>query len=140
MYRYMIKRGIVNILDLFIIHALTGNTDLLEWHEEINPGLKCAMVNYYASDGVVSEIRGLDVIEKMEDCSFLLRIGHIGQKCNAEHAILSKMTMIHFCNHSAEQLATDVEQSNKVFSVRNENNIDMVYDRINPTVIANWWK
>ena len=33
MYRYMIKREIVNILDLFIIHALTGSTELLEWHE-----------------------------------------------------------------------------------------------------------
>lgn len=139
MYRYMIKRGIVNILDLFIIHALTGSTDLLEWHEEINPGLKCAMVNYFASDGVVSEIRGFDEIEKMEDCNFLLRIGHIGQKCDTEHAILSKMTMIHFCNQSAEQLAKDVEQANKVFFVLDENGKDMVYDRINPTVIANWW-
>ena len=139
MYRYMVKRGIVNILDLFIIHALTGSTELLEWHEEINPGLKCAMVNYYASDGVVSEFRGFDEIEKTEDCNFLLREGHIGQVCDTEHAILSKMAMIHFCNHSAEQLARDVELANKVCSVRDQNNNDMVYDRMNPAVIANWW-
>ena len=139
MYRYMIKRGIVNILDLFIIHALTGKTDLLEWHKENNPGLKCAMVNYYASNGVVSEIKGLEEIEKMEDCSFLLKIGNLGQRCDIEHAILSKMAMIHFCNHSAKKLADDVKLANEAFSIKDENDNDMIYDRINPTIIANWW-
>ena len=139
MYRYMIKRGIVNILDLFIIHALTGSTKLLEWHEESNPGLKCAMVNYYASDGTVSSICGVDEIRKMEDCSLLLQIGQEGQKCDTQHAILSKMAMIHFCNHSAGKLAEDVECANNLYSVRNENNCDMVYDRMNPSIVANWW-
>ena len=139
MYRYMIKRGIVNILDLFIIHALTGSTKLLEWHEESNPGLKCVMVNYYASDGTISNICGVDEIGKMEDCSLLLQIGQEGQKCDAQHAILSKMAMIHFCNHSAGKLAEDVECANILYSVRNENNRDMVYDRMNPSIIANWW-
>ena len=139
MYRYMIKRGIVNILDLFIVHALTGSTDYLEWHEEKQPGLKCAMVNYYAADGTVSTIHGLDDLEAMEDCNFLLRIGKIGQKCNSEQAILSKMAMIHFCNHSAEKLAKDIEFANDIYSVKDENGKDMIYDRMNPTVIANWW-
>lgn len=139
MYRYMIKRGIVNILDLFIIHALTGSTKLLEWHKESNPGLKCAMVNYYASDGTITGFRGLKEIEEMEDCNFILQTGQIGERCDTEHAILSKMTMIHFCNHSAEQLSKDVEYANNVYSVLNEKRNDMVYDRMNPSVIANWW-
>ena len=139
MYRYMIKREIVNILDLFIIHALTGSTELLEWHEEKNPGLKCAMINYYASDGTISEIRGLDDIESMKDCNFVLWIGHIGQKCDTRKAILSKIAMIHFCNHSAQALAKDVERANSLCSVNDENGKDMVYDRISPSVIADWW-
>lgn len=139
MYRYMIKRGIVNILDLFIIHALTGNTKLLEWHEENNPGLKCVVVNYYAVDGTVSEVCGLDEIKQMEDFNFLLPIVQIGQKCDTQKAILSKMSMVHFCNHSAEKLAEDVEYANSVFSVKDEDGKDMVYDRMDPAVIANWW-
>lgn len=139
MYRYMIKRGVVNVLDLFIIHALTGNTNLLEWHKEIEPGMKCAMVNYYASDGVITGFTGLDEIKQMEDCNFLLQTGQIGEKCDTEHAILSKMTMVHFCNHSAEKLASDVECANRIYSAKDENGADMVYDRMDPSVIANWW-
>ncbi len=139
MYRYMIKRGIVNILDLFIIHALTGSTDLLEWHEETNPGLKCSMINYYSTGGTVSGFCGLDDIKQMEDCNFLLQTGRVGEKCDANRAILSKMTMVHFCNHSAEKLAEDVSYANSVYSIKNEDGTDMVYDRINPAIIAEWW-
>ena len=139
MYKYMIKRGIVNILDLFIVHALTGNTKLVEWNEDKEPGMKCVMVNYYASDGTISAFCGLDTIQGMADCNFLLQTGKVGEKCDTERAILSKMTMVHFCNHSATKLAKDVEYANSIYSVRDENNKDMVYDRMEPTVIANWW-
>lgn len=139
MYRYMIKRGIVNLLDLFIIHALTGSTKMLEWHEEKKPGMKCAMVNYYASDGTISGFNGLEEIQQMDDCNFLLQTGQIGEKCDMNHAILSKTTMVHFCNHSAEKLSRDIEYANSVYSILDENGKDMVYDRMNPSVIANWW-
>lgn len=139
MYRYMIKRGIVNILDLFIIHALTGSTELLEWQKEPKPGLKCAMVNYYATDGIITKISGIDEIRQMDDCNFLLQIGKTGQKCDTKRAILSKVTMIHFCSYSANKLAEDIEYANSVYSVQNENGRDMVYDRIEPSVVANWW-
>ncbi|MBQ4516223.1 MAG: hypothetical protein II978_05490 [Clostridia bacterium] len=138
-YTYMSERGIVNILDLFIIHALTGSTELLEWKEEKNPGLKCAMVNYYAADGKVSEFKGLDEIENMDDCSILIQFGKVGDKCDTQRAILSKMSMVHFCNHSPEKLAEDVAHANNVYSVRDENGNDMVYDRMDPSVITKWW-
>lgn len=139
MYRYMIKRGIVNILDLFIIHALTGSTELLEWKEEKEPGIKCVMVNYYAADGTVSGIRGIEEIKKMDDFNFLLEYTRVGTKCDMDKAILSKMAMIHFCNHSAEKLAEDVACANSVYSVKDEAGQDMIYDRMDPAVIANWW-
>lgn len=139
MYRYMIKRDIVNVLDLFIIHALTGSTELLEWKEEKEPGLKCVMVNYYAADGNLSGIRGIEEIKKMDDFNFLLEYTRVGTKCDMDKAILSKLAMIHFCNHSAEKLAEDVAHANKVYSAVDEANNDMVYDRMDPAVIANWW-
>lgn len=140
MYRYMIRRGIVNILDLFILHALTGSTELLQWQEEENPGLKCAMINYYAADGTVSGFRGLEDIEKMADCNFLLQAGKVGQECNTRQAILSKMTMIHFCNHSPRALADDIAYANSVYQALDEKGDDMVYDRIDPEYVAAWWR
>lgn len=139
MYQYMIQRGIVNILDLFIVHALTGSTALVEWRAEEKPGLKCAIVNYFATDGTVSGFDGIEEIRSMRDCNFLLQFGRLGEICSSDKAILSKMTMIHFCNSSAEELAKDIAFANSVYSVKNEYNEDIVYDRINPAIVSSWW-
>lgn len=140
MYKYMLRRGIVNLLDIFISHALLGNTDLVVWNEENQKGLKCAMVNFFATNGTVSEIVGAKKIEALDDCNFVINPGKIGQKCDASHAILSKIHMFHFCNASAEKLAEDIAFANSVYSVKNENGQDMVYDRIDPDFVKNWWK
>ena len=34
----------------------------------------------------------------MKDCNFCLEIGKVNQKCLFDSAILSKITMFHFCN------------------------------------------
>ncbi len=139
MYRYMEKRGVVNVLDLFIVHALTGSMRTVEWNEEKNPGLKYAMINYYAADGIVSEINGIEEIEKMKDCSLFMQFGRVGEKCDTTKAILSKMSMVHFYNHSAEALAEDTAYANQVYEVKDEHGEDMIYDRVDPSIIANWW-
>ncbi len=139
MYNYMIRRGVVNLLDIFISHALTGNTDLVDFKEEKENLLKCAMINYYASSGTVTNIIGADKIQDLPDCNFSIQPNGIGKVCDASHAILTKIHMFHFCNESAECLAKDVEYANSVYSVLDEDGKDMVYDRIDPKIIKNWW-
>ena len=139
MYNYIIKKDMINILDVFIVHALTGSTHLLTYSSDKYPELKCAVVNYYAKDGVISETKGLDDIRSMKDCSFILQLGNKGQACDTKHAILFKNTMIHFCNDSPIELAKDVESANEKYSIVDENNVDMVYDRIDSKIIENWW-
>ncbi len=139
MHRYTTKQGKVNVLDIFIVHALTGSTELVEWHKEEDTDLKCVTVNYYAANGTVSSFEGTDSITKLKDCIFFIQFGKIGERCDTKRAILSKMSMVHFCNNSSQKLAEDVEYANSVYSVKDENNNDMVYDRLEPSVIANWW-
>lgn len=139
MYQYVLQRDSYNPLDILIYHALTGDTKSLV-KKYVNSDLKCLTVNYYAKDGVIREINGIEKIKKMNDCTFLLNIGHIGQKCDSSKAILSKITMIHFCSIDALKLSKDIEKANKLYSIISEDNKDIVYDRINPTLVNNWWK
>ena len=139
MHRYISALGIVNVLDIFIVHALTGSTELVEWRKEEDTGLKCVTVNYYAANGTVSSFEGTDSITKMKDCIFFIQYGKTGEKCDTEKAILSKMSMFHFCNHSPSALAHDVETANKTYEIKDESGHDMIYDRMNPMVIADWW-
>ncbi|MBQ3865757.1 MAG: hypothetical protein II776_02560 [Clostridia bacterium] len=139
LYQYLIRRGVANILDLFICHALTGKTDQIEWHEESRSDLKCAMVNYYAVDGTIGSITGGDEVSGLEECSFLLELGRVGVRCDTKHAILTKLAMAHFCDPSAEKLAAAVKLANNAYAVLDENGKDMIYDRMDPAVIANWW-
>lgn len=140
MYRYMCERGGVNVLDIFIYHALTGNTRGVRWEKETRPNLKCAMVNYYAAEGTVASITGTDKILTMPDCTLLLQSGRIGDHCDAKKAILKKMAMVHFCNESPQALADDVAEANRLYGVFDADGRDMIYDRIEPSTVAGWWR
>ncbi|MBE6619427.1 MAG: hypothetical protein E7626_06595 [Ruminococcaceae bacterium] len=139
MYNYMIRRGVVNLLDIFISHALTGNTRLVKFEKEEQNLLKYAVINYYATSGTITNISGDDKIRALPDYTFSTHPAGIGKVCNTDHAILSKIHMFHFCNESPDALAEDVEYANSVYSVTDENGNDMVYDRIDPEIIKNWW-
>ena len=140
MYNYINQKGIINVLDIFITHALMGNTELLSFEKDKKSDLKCVVVNYYAKDGIINETVGIDEIKSIPDCNFLLQLGKKGQECNSEHAILFKNTMIHFCNNSPELLAKDVEKANEVYSIIDTHGKDIVYDRIDGNIVRKWWK
>lgn len=140
MYNYMVRRGAFNVMDIFISHAILGHTKYIEFNENNNQNLKCAMVNYYATEGTITKIEGLDEIKSLEDFNFCLQLCRNGQTCNMDRAILSKLHMIHFCNESAEALANDVKKSHELYSVKDQNGQDMVYDRMDPETVRNWWK
>lgn len=137
---YIAEKGIVNIIDLFIIHALTGQTNILQWGGEVDKDLKCVMVNYYAKSGVASEFIGLDTISKMEDCSFVHHLGYVGQICSGKRAILPKMDMFHFYNHSPDKLGKDIERCNRLYSVKDAYGTNMVYDKLDSRIVSNWWR
>lgn len=138
-YGYTSRRGPWNFLDLFIIHALTGNTRLLQRREPLNHELKCVTINLYAKKGVIAQINGMEEIAAMEDCSLALTHARIGQACGDENAILSKIGMFSFCNESPAKIREDVDRAYALFSTLDEDGNDMVYDRIDTAKIESWW-
>ena len=137
-YNYVQKKGPYNYLDLFLSHALTGNTNAVERFPQ-NQKLYAATINLYAKKGVLSEIRGFEEVKAMDDCCLALIHGRIGECCDDTQAILNKIGMFQFVNDSPKQLQKDVEQMYKLFGAYDESGNDMIYDRVNTGIIANWW-
>lgn len=137
-YNYVSQKGPYNFLDLFIYHALTGDTKRIK-RRECNAKLYAATINLYAKKGILTEVGGVEEIAQMKNCCLALMYGRIGESCKDDQAILSKIGMFQFVSESSSQLQNDVERMYQIFSVFNENGDDIVYDRVDASVIANWW-
>lgn len=138
-YNYVAQKGPFNYLDIFILHALLGNT------EDLSPfitdeDLRAVTVNIYAKKGTVTQIKGFEETAQIPDCCLALAQGRIGETCDDNHAILNKIAMFQFTSCSPQQLQNDVEKMYTLFGVYDENGSDMIYDRIDPSLIAEWWK
>ncbi len=138
-YNYVSQKGPYNYLDLFIVHALTGSTAGVLRPYQDNKDLKAVTINVYAKNGVVGQINGFEETSNISDCCLALMQGRMGEICNYNHAILSKMAMFQFVNRNPFQLRKDVERMYEMFKIRDENGDDMIYDRIDTTLISDWW-
>lgn len=137
-YEYSYHRGLMNFLDIFILHSLLGNTSMLKYNGACNSNLKCVTINLYAKKGTLTEIAGVDEV-RQNGCSLVLIYARIGQKCDTYKAILSKLGMFSFCDESPQRLKEKVDNAYSVLKFIDENGNDMVYDKIDTNTILNWW-
>lgn len=138
-YEYSYRRGLMNYMDIFILHSLLGNTSMLKINKPFNPYLKCITINLYAKKGTVTKITGVDEVRKMSGCSLVLIHARIGQICEDNKAILHKLGMFSFCDESPERLKEKVDKAYSILKFIDENGNDMVYDRIDTNVVSDWW-
>ena len=137
-YNYVDQKGPFNYLDIFILHALLGNTDDLSSSLK-DEDLRAVTVNIYAKKGTVTQIKGFEEAARIPGCCLALAQGWIGETCDDNHAILNKIAMFQFISRSPNQLQKDVEKMYALFGVYDENGSDMIYDRIDTSLIAEWW-
>lgn len=138
-YEYVNRRGLYNFLDLFIFHALLGDTAAMPRHADVNEELKCVILNFYGKKGTIGAISGMDEIAAMEDCSLTLQMARLHKECDDAKAILDKLGMCAFCNEDPSKLIQYANKAYQYFTVRDTVGKDMIYDRINTDVIAGWW-
>ena len=139
LYEYFKEKGQVNNLDIFIYHALCGSTENVQCSDKVNEKLKCVNINIYAKAGTIGAIEGIEEIQKMEDCRLTLVTGLVGQVCHDDKAILDKIAMYYFCNEDPKRLQEDVEKAYTLMKVTDTSGNDMIYDRIDSTLISTWW-
>lgn len=138
-HAYLYRLGNVNYLDIYILHALTGSTDGIIVNPNPEPNLKCLTLNYYAKGGVVSSINGFEKIKALPECTLANTFVKIGDECHDDKAILSKICRFSFCSESPAALADVADFANRTLDVRDADGKDMIYDRINPLTVKNWW-
>lgn len=139
LYSYIRRKGNSDIQDIFITHALLGRTDGISFDETKGADLKCLMVNYYASKGVIENFDCVEDIKKMPDCTLAIQMAQKGTECHDDQAILKKLAMFHFCNESVEVLKQDLMQANSLMKVTDPSGKDMVYDRIDSDLLDDAW-
>lgn len=127
-------------LDIYIIHALTGDLSTLPRNEKGNKKLKGATINFYVKGGTIKSISGFDEVAQMNDYTLALLDGYEGQKCDGDKAILSKSALFCFANESAVSLEQDLLFAYEKYQVISTTGEDMIYDRIPAGTVANWWK
>lgn len=140
MQAYQVHKDGRNSMDILICHALTGDTALVKPSPKQRPELKGVIVNFYAKKGVIGAINGLKEIQRMEDCTLAMTLANPGDVCEDDKAILRKLAMFNFCHEDTRRLQKDVEEAYRLFSVTDQQGQDMIYDRIDCSVIPGWWK
>lgn len=133
------QRGMMNYLDIYILHALIGNLNDIQLNEAGNSKLKGAAINFYVKDGTIDNITGFEETAQMNDCFLSILDGYIGQKCEGNTAILSKAALIGFAHEDAAVLDQDVQKAYQLFQVISKDGKDMIYDRIAAGTISAWW-
>lgn len=139
LYEYLMERGERSNLDIFIYHALLGSTHGIYHKTHIYRNLKCVVINIYAKAGKIGRIAGFDKVMEMDDCKLSLVSANIGDECHDDKAILTKVGMVYFCNDDSEKLERDIVDAYKLLEVSDINGRDMIYDRIDSSVITSWW-
>lgn len=139
LYNYFEDLGHVSNMDIFIYHALTGTAKDVMPRYKGNKNLKCMNINLYAKKGVIQSIEGMDEISKMETCRFSLVTGRPGMECHDDKAILFKLGMFYLCHEDPGRLQQDTEKAYSLLRVTDENGDDMIYDRIDTSLINKLW-
>lgn len=139
LYEFLEKKGVINHLDLFIAHALSGTAEAVHMGGDRFPELKCVTVNLYAKAGILASIDGFEAVKELDSCEFVLVSAHTGQECDGTKAILTKIGMFYCCDESPDRIRKDVDRAYSLIKVTDHRGEDMIYDRINTSLIDTWW-
>lgn len=137
-YNYTEKRGPINFLDSFIFDALENNCNSISV-KPINQNMKCITINIFAKAGIISSIEGIEEIATLPTCTQALQYARVGQECEDDKAILSKVCLISFSSESPDELKENVEYAYRRIKVLDEHGNDMIFDRINTETIPYLW-
>lgn len=138
-YNYVKSIGYPDIQDLFIVHALTGDTSLINMNCDVGSELKGVILNFYAKKGKFSHFECVEEIKDINDCKLLLQICKKGKECTEDNAILTKLAMVHLYNKDTSKLKNSADKTYSLFKACDSEGNDMIYDRINTDVISTWW-
>ena len=139
MQNFSKARGVCDVHELLIRHALTGSTKEVFLNENAKDDLKGVILNFYAKEGTFSHFSGMEQIEKNPACEMMLPMCHKGKRCTEDTAILTKLAMIHFYDKDPHHLKACAFFAYETFGAFDSSGNDMIFDRIDIDTIPDWW-
>lgn len=119
----------VNYLDEMIKFSL-GDSDETVLPQIDYSGKYSMILNFFAKDGTVAEITGVDAIYVMPEVVDFLIYGKEGQTVANSTKVLKKFAMCTICTTDKNRLADVVDRVNALFSVKDTEGREMIYERV----------
>ena len=138
-FNYDYLQNGINYLDIYIYHALLGDTKDIPRNESVIPQMKGVEVNLYVKGGTINTICGFDEIRSNADCTLAIRSGYKGRECSFDNAILTKAGLIGFSNEDPKRLKEDVDFLYKTIRIEDQDGNDMIYDHADSRLVEEWW-
>ncbi len=138
-YSYTEVGGTDSVEEMFICHALTGETKGYRFENWTRPELKGVVMNMYAKAGILARMEGIDQIRDLDTCGYAAYMTPLGWECREDTAILTKLAMFHLYHEDPKRLAEDTKKAYSYFIAEDTEGKDMVFDRMNTDAISTWW-
>lgn len=123
----------LNSLRYMINYALTGSMADFRIIEKDSAYFKWPCCNYYISlkPGIITEVRGLDEVEQMENVWNVTRMFRLGEEIQDTNALERVCLRLHVYGKTAEELATALVKISQTLQILDQNGNEMQLEPLN---------
>ena len=137
-FEYSFRKGYMNFLDIFILHALFGNTKLLIRNADTIPELKLCTANFYIRRKA-ERINGFDIIKTWDECTYSDTMLEQPYNDQLRKSILQKAGMISIAETDGLKLKQLLDKAFQIIKLEDGDGESVIFDYPDTDVIANWW-
>ena len=132
MYVFTDHQNGINSLEMMINYALTGKMADFDVRERDNAQFKWPCCNYYIplKSGVITEVYGLDEIERMESVLNVTKMFEVGDVIYDTNALERVCLRLHVYGKTAEELAKALVEISATLRILDENGNEMQIEHL----------
>ncbi len=132
MYVFTDHQNNVNSLELMINYALTGKMADFKVSDRDNARFKWPCCNYYIplKAGIITEVRGLDEVEAMENVLNVTKMYELGDEILDTNALERVCLRLHVYGKTAEELAKALVKISSTLQILDQNGNEMQIEHL----------
>lgn len=132
MYVFTDHQNGVNSLEMMINYALTGHMADFNVSEKDNAYFKWPCCNYYIplKAGIITEVHGLEEVEKFENVLNVTKMFEIGDKISDTNALERVCLRLHVFGKTPEELAEALVKISATLRILDENGNEMQIEHL----------
>ena len=119
----------INYVNSMIKYSLNED-DSVVYKDCINTNKSSAVLNFFCTDGCVSNIYGLETIKQMKSCYAINQYVKLGDSITNKTNVFSKALMVTLVAESEQQLISAIKLVNITFDIKDQYGNSMVYERV----------